>query len=193
MADYFNALAASEHNPVKTRSVGAMDATSGLTTVLQQRGKTLFHLGFHAQQRLHLYPEEAWCLAHRGVLDLSLQDDRTKLLSLRDVCDLVDEHVPRPCREAYCFLRDHKFFPRRHKGVAPQVSAADVVHVAFDVFGNKKTLAPLFRVVVFEWDVPMPHASVLADAIDEIPLKVLVVDAEGGVLSFEVGDRDRIY
>ncbi|KDO30680.1 hypothetical protein SPRG_04581 [Saprolegnia parasitica CBS 223.65] len=188
----YTALAATESNPVKTRSTGCLNVATGVTTVLQQRGKTLFHIGFHDGQRLCLHPEEAWCLAHRGVLDVTTVDSTTAL-PLRDVCAHLEKHTPRACREAYCFLRDRKFYPMRHERTTPPpISTADAIQIAYDVYAGKKmTPWPLFRVAVFAWDAAMPHAMALREAMgdDDVPWKLLVVDDEGSVLSYEIDGR----
>ncbi|OQS01944.1 hypothetical protein THRCLA_21553 [Thraustotheca clavata] len=191
MEAFTRAVAASESNPVKTRSEATLDASNGLCTVQKQRGKSLFHVGFHEHQKLRLYPEEISCLAHRGVLDIYLDE---KLLSLRQVNDILEAFVPRECREAYCFLRERKFFPTRHISdgeiVRPQVSSSAQIHMAYDVHGSKKIEKPLFRVAVFSWIECMPEiASIQCAMQDNVPLKLLVADGEGSFVSFQVGHR----
>ncbi|KAF0700698.1 Aste57867_8752 [Aphanomyces stellatus] len=192
---YFSSLSRSETNQVKTRSEGELSVQSGITVVTKQRGKALHNVGFHKTNKLQLYPEEATCLAHRGVLDIYASNDLSRVLSLREISDRLHVHVPRECREVYCFLKERQFIPRRHRGhnIAhiPRVSTAEHVEFAYDVYGpGKKAALPLFRAIVCRMTDSMPDIEVLLQQMgddDVVPVKIFVCDAEGGVLPMEIG------
>ncbi|RHY64513.1 hypothetical protein DYB30_010556 [Aphanomyces astaci] len=185
---YFDALARSEGNAVKNRSDGYLIVESGTTVVTKQRGKALFNTGFSEHNNLHLHPEEATCLAHRGVLDIRLADNSssaaslsslahrgvldirladnsssaasTSSLSLHELNDQLSVCVPRECREVYCFLKDRKFIPRRVR--RPAVSTATHVSIAYAVHApGKKSDPPLFHAVVFRMSDVMPSLDLL--------------------------------
>ncbi|RHY34626.1 hypothetical protein DYB32_000782 [Aphanomyces invadans] len=221
VAEYFAAITRSEVSSVKHRSEGYLIVESGLTVVTKQQGKSLFNTGFYRQNRLHLYPEEATCLAHRGVLDIRLASTEVSsapgsaYLSLRDLNDRLNVHVPRECREVYCFLKDRKFIPRRvqRSGTSthrPVLSTATNVSIAYAVHApGKKSDPPLFNAVVFRMSDPLPPLDALlqltqtrqdcelltantSSSCDHggspspIPIKLFACDGEGGVIALEM-------
>jgi len=200
---YYDTLQESLRNPVKTRSEGSLDTETGLVCIEKQRGKALFRVGFHRNQRQYLFPEETICLAHRGVLDVYLNET---LLSLEDTYQHVYPFVARECMEAYCYLREKKFFPKRctsifeKENLVPRVSGANDLFFAYEVHGPKTTATDqnglkkkslLFRVVVLNTDSNVPRIGLLQRALarSDSPVKLLVVDSEGGVLPFEMSQR----
>ncbi|CAK4657101.1 hypothetical protein LEN26_002369 [Aphanomyces euteiches] len=197
LTTYYADLDRSETNSVKTRSVGVLHVETGLTNVTKQRGKAMFNVGHVKANTLHLYPEEAYCLAHRGVLDIFTASTSATALSLREISDLLHVHVSVECRQVYCFLKERKFIPRRHRdghnGVdIPRVSSATQLFIAYDVYapGAKKSDQPLYCAVVFRMQDPMPSTeslSVLCKGTD-MPVKLFICDGEGSVLSMEVKD-----
>ncbi|RHY65516.1 hypothetical protein DYB34_010710 [Aphanomyces astaci] len=205
---YFDALARSEGNAVKNRSDGYLIVESGTTVVTKQRGKALFNTGFSEHNNLHLHPEEATCLAHRGVLDIRLADNSSSAasissLSLHELNDQLSVCVPRECREVYCFLKDRKFIPRRVR--RPAVSTATHVSIAYAVHApGKKSDPPLFHAVVFRMSDVMPSLDLLLSLTPtrspevpshphnddsalpvDIPIKLFACDGEGGVIPLE--------